>query len=147
MSKKTLDALGSAVPLEGLGKIQNPNHIGKRDCKHVPIVVVTSDHQLSPGEYIAFDDASLSSGALIKVIPSQISGHHGVVDPFIREEIPPGRPFSMVVNPSFMFGPQHVFSMILPDSPRGTVYGMEKMYTQSPAADHYYDDDGCGVNC
>lgn len=144
---QTASAVASeSVPLNGLGSLQRPDHIGKRDCKHVPIVVVTSEHQLSPGDYIAFDDASLKSGALIKVIPSQISGYHGVVDPFIGKEIPPCYPFSMMVNPSFMFGPQHTFSMMLPDSPPGTVYGMEKMYTQSAAADTDYGDD-CGENC
>lgn len=70
----------------------------KRDAIHVAIAPVVAAHELKPGEHIGLD----STGRACLV-----GKNIGIVDPFLKSNVPQGGSFYMVLYPNTVTGMRH----------------------------------------
>lgn len=82
---------------------------GHRDALHVPVVLVTSEESMKPGDNVRFTDNTFT-----KVVESDKKDRHGVVDIFMKK-IKIGDPFMVLICPEFTTNPVHHFDVNIRD--------------------------------
>lgn len=83
--------------------------LGMKDAIHVPVMVVRSkDDWLDPGDRLFIID----DGEGCNVMRAAGSAYHGVVSPFIRDRVPSGTMFLMILSPEMIDGSvRHEFDL------------------------------------
>jgi hypothetical protein len=76
----------------------------RRDAVHVAIAPVTASEALAPGQHVGF----VREGDLELVGPA--AEPLGVVDPFLREPVPKGQRFWLLLYPDTITGLRHVWT-------------------------------------
>lgn len=92
------------------GLFQSKNVVDLRECVHCPVMVVTSDSEVIPGEHVKFIDNDCEN----RVLPwFCVEESHGIADPFLRSYIPPNTPFLMFLLPGKVKNIHHEFDIEL----------------------------------
>lgn len=81
------------------------DRLGRRDAIHAPVVVVTSDQSLAPGEHVAFTDKQT-------VVWCGDNQFQGVVDPFLEQRTDPGDEFLVLIDPRLVGDLTHNFELL-----------------------------------
>lgn len=85
--------------------------LGTRDAVHVPVVIVTSEELLLPGEWVKFADSTYT-----RVISCEYEDRHGIVDPFVSS-VPKHTRFLMMVIPEGTTKVEHNFNFTFKNMP------------------------------
>lgn len=82
-----------------------PPESGGRDAVHVAVFSATSTGHLAPGQHVA-----LVENGTKDAIVSAIGKHIGIVDPFLRNAVPPGTRIWIYLYPRSITGLSHRWS-------------------------------------
>jgi len=76
----------------------------RRDAIHLAIAPVTAARRLAPGQHVGLVQAGNSE------LVGPCDDNIGIVDPFLAEEVEPGRRFWLFLYPGTITGLRHVWS-------------------------------------
>ena len=111
----------------------NIQHRGLRDAFHVPVVLVSSERPITPGERVRFTDEEFN-----EVVPCDSrEDSHAVADPYLDPDvqaIPSGTLFWVMLNPGMVTDLIHSYSI-------------RQIVFENDVVNNNNNDDGCGPDC
>lgn len=88
-----------------MGVFGDVSKVGQRDAFHVPVVLVTCDSVVFPGDRAVFDGPN-------KIRPkTTMEKCQAIVDPWLDRAIPDGTPFYVMVSPDLVGDLVHHFEI------------------------------------